>query len=687
MTVTTAPRTADYRGDGATVTFPVPFRFLAAAHLRVVLIDAEGTETAGAVASVAGVGAASGGTVTLSAAPAAGVRVVIYSQTPLSQEVDFTPGGAMPGDVVERAFDKLAMGQQEQAEQLSRAVVIPRAAGVKDVAFPAPVPNKGLTFDSAGKLVTTRGDFDQLVGRAASSATNAAKSASTATRSEQAAGASEGLARDWAVKMSGAVAGGESSAKHHAQAAKVRARAASASETRAATSATAAKASATRAAQSEKAAAGSATKAKASATATGASATKAKTSATRAAGRATQAASSASRAAQSAQAAATQTTTARLSARVAAKSATDAARSLAAARISETNASTSRATAKQAEEDALGYVQSSKRIQIKATAAARTATTQATAAAQSASAAAGSATAAGASATKAGASETKARASQTAAKTSETAAAASATDAAASATQAGNAAATATGAAARATGRIATRAQAEGGTDNNHLMTPERTAQAIAKQGWRPSATDHIETVAKGTTSIGLLSVADIKSLDFLTLSLQNDVTLRGLTRGYEGQRLIIRNRFHAGDARGPAKRYKLTIGDIYGGGRAHNFNLNATDQVVGAHNWPTRLLVLEGGESATFIFVGQWVYIGRSMSPETHVGTLLPYGGKVPPAGYLLCDGSWFYDIHYPELALVIGRTYGQYGVHPRVPDFRGQKIAGRAVNYIIKY
>ena len=418
MTVTTAPRTADYRGDGGTVTFAVPFRFLAPAHLRVVLIDSQGVETAGAVASVAGVGAAAGGTVSLATAPATGVRVMVFGHTPLSQEVDFTPGGAMPGDVVERAFDKLAMGQQEQAEQLSRAVVIPRAAGVKDLAFPAPEANKGLKFDGAGKLVTTRGDFDQLVGRAESSATKASASATSAgasatqsAGSATQAGASAAAAGASATRSESAAAAAQGSATK-----------AKASETKAKTSATTAGRSATAAGVSEATARSDAAGAARSATTAKASATKAKTSATKAGASATQAASSASNAAQSAQAAERSQNRAHNYAWLSEHKSIKAAKSETEAKTSATEASASATRAATSATQSAGS----------ATSAAGSATTATNQAIQSAQ----SATAAQTSATRAGASETQAKASQTAAKTSETAAGASATSAAQSAAKA-----------------------------------------------------------------------------------------------------------------------------------------------------------------------------------------------------------------------------------------------------------
>ena len=39
-------------------------------------------------------------------------------------------------------------------------------------------------------------------------------------------------------------------------------------------------------------------------------------------------------------------------------------------------------------------------------------------------------------------------------------------------------------------------------------------------------------------------------------------------------------------------------------------------------------------------------------------VGTILNYGGKDAPAGFLVCDGSEFSEDDYPELATVLEST-----------------------------
>ena len=172
---------------------------------------------------------------------------------------------------------------------------------------------------------------DALVAKAA---TDTAKA--NAITAKDAALAAETSAQNWASKTSGAVSGGEMSAKYHAQTASTdagtattKAAAASTSEGNALASKNTATTKATAAGTSATSASSSASAASSSATAASGSASTATTKASDAAGSATASASSATAASGSAGTAATKATAANTSANAAASSASTAASTLA----------------------------------------------------------------------------------------------------------------------------------------------------------------------------------------------------------------------------------------------------------------------------------------------------------------------------------------------------------------------
>ena len=72
------------------------------------------------------------------------------------------------------------------------------------------------------------------------------------------------------------------------------------------------------------------------------------------------------------------------------------------------------------------------------------------------------------------------------------------------------------------------------------------------------------------------------------------------------------------------------------------------------------------------------------SAVPTMPVGTILPYGGTVPPRGYLFCDGSEQLIASFPELFSILGYTYkpvaNLLGLSTfALPDLRGRFALGR--------
>lgn len=67
--------------------------------------------------------------------------------------------------------------------------------------------------------------------------------------------------------------------------------------------------------------------------------------------------------------------------------------------------------------------------------------------------------------------------------------------------------------------------------------------------------------------------------------------------------------------------------------------------------------------------------------------GLIIPYGGSIPPTGWLACDGSLQAIEDYPTLFSVISPNYGSAGVNFYLPDMRYATTSTVGfVNYIIK-
>ena len=163
MTISATPRRASYNGDGSTAVFAVPFKFLADSHLKVVVTDLAGIESAVVPSLISGAGAAGGGAVTLSVVPLAGETVTILGATPLEQQTDLAISDGMPADVIENAVDLLTIQNQEQADQIGLAIKLPVSYSGDELQFPAPVANEVPYYDDSGKLVTSTVGFSTLM--------------------------------------------------------------------------------------------------------------------------------------------------------------------------------------------------------------------------------------------------------------------------------------------------------------------------------------------------------------------------------------------------------------------------------------------------------------------------------------------------------------------------------------------
>lgn len=127
MTVQSTTSRISYAGNGVTLGFAVPFRFLANTHLLVVLRAADGTATTQVLTTnytVTGARSQSGGAVGMLVAPPAGTTLVITRNVPLTQLIDYKANDPFPEESAEDGLDQLTMALQQQGGTLGRALVL-----------------------------------------------------------------------------------------------------------------------------------------------------------------------------------------------------------------------------------------------------------------------------------------------------------------------------------------------------------------------------------------------------------------------------------------------------------------------------------------------------------------------------------------------------------------------------------
>lgn len=164
MTVAAEIPLALYDGDGVTVAFPAPWRYLDVAHLLVEVIDASGVATAKTLGTHYTATAGStdaGGTLTMLTPPASGETLRIRRVTPLAQTTQYPTSGAFPAKSHELALDRQMMGVQETRRELddvaARALQVPFGEAATNLPPAAERANKFFAFGHDGAPVASSG--------------------------------------------------------------------------------------------------------------------------------------------------------------------------------------------------------------------------------------------------------------------------------------------------------------------------------------------------------------------------------------------------------------------------------------------------------------------------------------------------------------------------------------------------
>jgi len=172
MTVTSTNQKVSFSGNGSTTVFAYNFKIFAQTDLLVILRSATGTETTQQLTSkytVSGVGATSGGNVTMGTAPASGTTLVIQRVQPQLQGLDLVPNDPFPAQSMEDALDKLVFNVQTLNEEVSRSIKASTTNTIGNTEFTVSATdraNKLFSFDSSGNLAVTSGKVDTVTASA-----------------------------------------------------------------------------------------------------------------------------------------------------------------------------------------------------------------------------------------------------------------------------------------------------------------------------------------------------------------------------------------------------------------------------------------------------------------------------------------------------------------------------------------
>ena len=227
MTITSTVNKVAYTANGTSKNFTVPFYFIYNTDLKVyrqigniqelLILDTDYTVT-GMAESTNNTIFKDGGTIVMNTMPAAGTRLIIFREVPLTQETDYQEGSTFPAILHELALDKLTMITQQLKEKSDRAVTVDVFSDtdpselVNEIEALYGVKEEVITAaDNIDSIVTAAENIEAIVD-APDQAAAAAQSATLAHQSEDNALSYKDDARDHATRADGSAVSASNSA-------------------------------------------------------------------------------------------------------------------------------------------------------------------------------------------------------------------------------------------------------------------------------------------------------------------------------------------------------------------------------------------------------------------------------------------------------------------------------------------
>lgn len=222
-------RSGPYNGNGVTTAFAYQFKIYDPHHLRVIRINADGSETVLAHEvdfTVTGVSDDAGGNAVLTVAPELAEKIVLLRGVPFTQDTDLENQGAYYAETVEVRFDLLTMQIQQLKEQTDRSILADYGQSGLKIAnnldegdtlmmvggLLGKGPNSGMIVNAAGYAAEAYQARDAAQGHAQNAEASSVETENFATTAAQ----WSARAQDWAVKLDGVVDGTDHSAKYWA---------------------------------------------------------------------------------------------------------------------------------------------------------------------------------------------------------------------------------------------------------------------------------------------------------------------------------------------------------------------------------------------------------------------------------------------------------------------------------------